>query len=215
MSRCLVVMLPTSTAYRTGPIPNRAGKARVLGLGDGRIFISPSLLPLPSKAMTQPNAITYDLCLIRFMDASREYIGPGKRYSYQQASDALGFDVRTVKAHVGGESMPELNKLMRYMAFLGDAFVNRLLRLAGYDGAHAVEGEDVDDFTLNAEVSELMAKIGVALRDGRIDHTEWPGILCELEDVVRVGKAILAKRDGAHGAHASGRGRARGKGARK
>ncbi len=151
--------------------------------------------------MVNPHDITYDLCLIRFTEAAREYIGPGKQYGYQQASDALGIDVRTIKAHVNGESMPELNKLMKYMALLGDRFVNRLLRLAGYDAARPQVIGAVSDFQLNAEAADLVGRLGEALSDGRIDHTEWPRVIKELRDVLRVGEAVLAQRDGIQNAH--------------
>jgi hypothetical protein len=128
--------------------------------------------------MTNPHTITSILCLEIQADALREHLGLGKQYSYAKASELTGIDERTVRAHVLGDASPCLSKALRYMALLGPNFANRILRVAGLDGAARVSGQGRGcEFALNAHTADLINELAEALTDGRIDHRERAKIL--------------------------------------
>lgn len=140
--------------------------------------------------------ITTEVCSQRFSSVLRDYIGPGKSYSYESAADALGMERRTIESYVLGESMPPLPKLMRIFALLGPAMANRILRLAGLDAAVRQCPEQVSDLDLNADAGTLIAKIAYALQDGRIEPHERAAYIDDVRRLVVTAQEFLAQNDG-------------------
>ena len=125
-------------------------------------------------------------------DALRRHIGPGKAFTYAQAAEALGEDGRTIKSWCAGDTTPRTHSHLRLMCFLGVAYVNDLLRPAGYQ-AKPLDGGCGDDFKLNAGLAGALTVIAEALGDdatpGRIDHRERAAVLT----AVRVAHSLTSK----------------------
>jgi hypothetical protein len=104
-------------------------------------------------------------------------------------------DQRTVESHVLGQATPDLAKLLRYFVLLGPRFTNRILRIAGQDGAREQNVSMITGHEMNAEICDVVAVFGDALRDGRIDHMELQKILPELRSLLVAGEAFLSQHE--------------------
>lgn len=136
--------------------------------------------------MGETRAITKDLMQVRIADGLRSYIGPGRQYSYDEAADAIGADVRTVQSWVLGETAPCVFKLMRLFAWLGPSFADMVLAPAGLCAVPAA-APAADDFATNAAAAVAAAGFAEAFLDGRVDHGERLRLL----PVVRTAHARL------------------------
>ena len=127
--------------------------------------------------MLKINKITTDLCKRRMVDVLREYVGPGKQWTYETASEALGIDYRAMSSYALGENLPTLTKFFRMCRMFGPNFANRFLHIAGLGGSTRQEVRGVHDFALNADTAHMINGLADALRDGRIDASERAALL--------------------------------------
>lgn len=104
--------------------------------------------------------------------ALRPHIGPRARHSYVEAAAALGVEARTVVSWVAGQTPPQSHKMIRLFRWLGPAFTNDILGLAGLHTLH-VEPAGCDEFGLNMQAAELCFEMAAAFADdGKVDHME-------------------------------------------
>jgi hypothetical protein len=150
---------------------------------------------LPEYIVLLMSRIDTHSCQRHFIQVIREYIGPGQEYDYQAAADALGLDYRTVQSYVLGENMPPLAKFLRMCALFGPVFVNRIISIAGMDGATIQNKPAITDFELNAEVSSIIGVLGQTLSDGRIDDREGTKVEHVLRHFLPHAQAWLARRE--------------------
>lgn len=127
---------------------------------------------LPPASIPSILGITTELCKERFTALLREQVGPGKRFGVEAASEDLGVDRRTVESYLSGENLPPTRNLLRMCFLFGPDFADGMLHLAGLFGCQREAAQPVTDFALNAETAAMMAVIGEALKDGRVDHRE-------------------------------------------
>jgi len=135
-----------------------------------KTFDSPT--DLPPAFTPSILTITTEICKERFTTLLREQVGPGKRFGTEAASEALGIDRRTIESYLSGENLPPARNLLRMFYLFGPDFADGLLHLAGLFGCQREAAQPVTDFALNAETAAMMAVIGAALQDGRVDHRE-------------------------------------------
>lgn len=132
----------------------------------------------PDKNTTNLQQLTTTTLKPLMVDILRDYVGPGRARSYEVAADDLGgIEARTVKGWCLGENLPPMASLLRLMVVLGPVFTNRVLRLAGYEGAGQVECEQVSASEVITQSAELISAASSATADGHIDHRELPGLM--------------------------------------
>lgn len=136
------------------------------------------VIPVPSE-----------LYIARLSQALQAFVGRGKPISAALLAQLAGIEKRTAMAHLGGECGATGHVLLTYFKLLGPDFAAHILALAGLHGALRVT-EDMTPGEALREISEGLAALATAYADGRIDHTEAPDVIRELEEA---GRSAIAK----------------------
>lgn len=123
------------------------------------------------------------------------YIGPGRLYPVEIIASGISVSADTVRRWLRGESCPEWPNLCALMAILPPEFANASIAPAGLTGARRIDGDTTDAETL-CDLTEAAAALARALEDGRIDHTERPGVTTQLREAQVAIANWLAKQEG-------------------
>lgn len=127
-------------------------------------------------------------------DATRAYVGPGRRYTTTLLADAAIISESSVKQYAAGQGTPGLVAFLKLLVILGPEWGNTLTRMAGYELVPA-DGADVPALALNAHAAQLLSMIAAALADdGRIDHLEEAEMLPLIKLLNAETGAWLARR---------------------
>lgn len=138
---------------------------------------------------SQFTPVTSELYAARLSAALQAFVGATKPMSLALFATAAGVNERTARAHYSGQNGATGHDLLTYFKLLGPGFAAHVLALAGLHGALRIE-EDMSPGEALREISEGLAALASAYADGRIDHTEAPGVVKELEEA---GRAAIAK----------------------
>lgn len=125
--------------------------------------------------MTDMAALSQDAVRQRLTRLLGAYVGQGKRYSVELLADTSENEPRTIKAYRAGETMATADKLLRILAVLPVAFAAELLAPCGLRVTR-LDGDAPPPLDMNADLASLLAILAEALRDGRVDHREAPGL---------------------------------------
>ena len=125
--------------------------------------------------------------------ALKPHIGPAGRVPYDEASQILGIEIRTLQSWVQGQTPPQSHKLIRLFRWLGPEFTNEIIGLAGLFSL-PVEPPNGDEHALNMRASELCFEMACAFLDGHVDHRERARL-------VKVAKTLLPLLGGYITAH--------------
>lgn len=141
------------------------------------------------EKMSTITPVTSEMYRDRVSMALRAFIGQGKPLSVALFAQHAGVEKRTADAHFGGQTGPTGHDLLTYFRVLGPEFAAHVLALAGLHGALRIEETPTAGEAIR-EISEGLAAIAAANADGRIDHTEAPAVIKELEEA---GRAAIAE----------------------
>lgn len=148
--------------------------------------------------MSDFRSIDTDLVRDRAAASLRGCVGDHKPITRDMLIAETGFDARTIKAHVLGETTPTLAAFLTYGDLLGPAYAGPVMALSSLAGLRRVNGMTTPAETLR-EVLEGASALAAALADGRIDHADRPKVRRELhEAAVSISQLIQAlDREGA------------------
>lgn len=141
--------------------------------------------------MARKDLLSTDLVRDRTAAALALHVGDHRPMSQMMLAQETGCELRTVRAHVGGETTPTLATFLAYAEVLPDSYANAILGLAGLTGAHRIGAAPAPMVAL-AELAEGVAVLAEALADGRIDHTERPRLVQELREAISAAEALVA-----------------------
>lgn len=123
-------------------------------------------------------------------------VGPKKRFSYEQAADAVCVEERTMQSWVLGQTPPQSHKLIRLCRWLGPDFANEVLGLAGLHTL-LVEPPEGDEFKLNMSAAELCFELSQAFADdGKVDHIEQRRIVAIAKQLLPVLGSYISRHEG-------------------
>lgn len=117
--------------------------------------------------------------------ALRSHVGPHQSHSYEDAATAIDAEVRTVVSWVKGQSPPQSHKMIRLFRWLGPAFTNDVLGLAGLHTL-PVEPAGAGEAELNQKAAELCFEMATAFLDGHIDHMERIRLVSVAKDLLPI-----------------------------
>lgn len=112
-----------------------------------------------------------------FADALGLYVGPGRRHSVGGISTATGISETQVRDYLAGRTTPSVANLGTLLGTVGADLANEWLAHHGLCGCRAIDGPTQP--AMDALAAELGAAhaLSEAMADGRIDHTERPGVV--------------------------------------
>ncbi|MFD2234798.1 hypothetical protein [Phaeospirillum tilakii] len=141
--------------------------------------------------MARKDLLSTDLVRDRHVAALALHVGDHRPLSQAMLAQETGCELRTVRAHLYGETTPPLATWLAYAEVLPDSYANALLGLAGLGGARRLGAAPAPTVAL-AEMAEGVAALADALADGRIDHTERPTVIKELREAISAAEALVA-----------------------
>ena len=144
--------------------------------------------------MINITSITEELGRLTMTEALRRHIGPGRKFTADEAARAIDVQRRTIDSWLAGQSCPCFYKQLRLCAWLGEPFTCDLLAVAG-QRAKAVEPGDGCPHRANAELASALSIVADALRDGRMDHHEEPVVFEAVKRVAIWSSGYVAARD--------------------
>lgn len=147
----------------------------------------------PKVPVLHPYAINQEFCQREITEALRQYVGLGKPFSYLTLSEAIGIEERTMKSYFDGQTCPPLKILLRLFQVLGAEFTNRIIGIAGYGNAEKLQLCAVNEFRLNGALTALVAELGDALKDGRMDHCAQARVVRDIPGVIAVLQSYHAR----------------------
>lgn len=124
------------------------------------------------KAMAKNQKLTHDRAQQYFIDCLRAHAGLGKDMSVVELADKMGVKERTVRAHLSGQSIPDMHYTLLYCEALGPGFANQLFISIGMTGLHEIDGPVLTPHELLAELCKHPADLAEYLSDGVFDHRE-------------------------------------------
>lgn len=127
----------------------------------------------------------------------RLFVGPDRLFSREMMAAATGLELRTVKAHCLGESLPSAGALLVYMRLLPVEFASHVLSAgAGLAGVYRI-GEEVGPGAALARMTEGSSALAAALADGMIDHVERRTLPAALRRFAAAAEALAAQLEAA------------------
>ena len=114
-----------------------------------------------------------DAVKARFKAAFRRRVGVGKPWSVEMLADETGIPARDIRSYQDMSGcMPTLPRFLALCISFGGPFVNEVLSVAGFQGAHAVTGADPSPYTAQHALATGMFELAEALKDGKFTHNE-------------------------------------------
>ena len=117
-----------------------------------------------------------------FADALGLYVGPGRRHSVGGISTATGISETQVRDYLAGRTTPSVANLGTLLGTVGADLANEWLAHHGLCGCRAIDGPTQPAMATLTEQLEAAHALSAAVQDGRIDHTERPGVVKELRE---------------------------------
>lgn len=110
-----------------------------------------------------------------------------ERGGITRVSEATGINYESVKADFQGRNSEAVTRLVAYMRIGGEEFVNEVLSLAGYGGAHKLDGQ-VTVMDANAVLASIIHEFADRIADGVYCHRDR----AEMRPKFRQGHATLS-----------------------
>lgn len=113
-----------------------------------------------------------------------------KDLTTQAVAESVGVDRKTVEKWIRGESAAQGGSIIALAILFGADFLEDLFRPFGFSGVQRIEYGNPNPFIVNSSLARALATLSNALQDHRIDHTETPEVLKNLERAVREAEAL-------------------------
>jgi len=144
--------------------------------------------------------ITHDVVAENFCDVFRRRVGNAPRkIRFDELSDAVEIDVRSLKAWRDGQSSPQFHNILKLAAYFGPSFMSEIIHPAGQGGVDVLEPVDLAPQETATDLATTTAELLQRLRDGKFCHIDRAVMGPKLIDLGREleaqGRAMLIRHE--------------------
>jgi len=135
--------------------------------------------------MFKTHEITSEVVQPRYAQYLKDWVGKTRKMTVCKAAELSGVKKRTLESYRNEGVMPPFDVMLRLWSVVDEPrFVNDCLEMAGFTGAHRIEGGEVCPIGVGADISKFLSELLERVRDGEFCHVDRAEMRPLLREVI-------------------------------